>query len=77
MSEEEVKALVEMKDMLKYENEKLKQEKTELIEWLKNKKEHCIKTKDSEVVDDLGKEQLLGCYLTCESLLEKLEKEIN
>ena len=34
MSEEEMKALVEMKDMLKHENEKLKQEKQELIEWL-------------------------------------------
>ena len=29
-----MKALVEMKDMLKYENEKLKQEKEELIKWL-------------------------------------------
>ena len=34
MSEEEVKALVEMKDMLKAENAKLKQDKKELKEWL-------------------------------------------
>lgn len=42
MSEEEVKALVEMKDMLKAENTKLKQEKKKLKEWL----EEEIKTLD-------------------------------
>ena len=35
MSEEEMKALVEMKDMLKHENEKLKQDKQGLIKELK------------------------------------------
>lgn len=65
MSEEEMKALVEMNNMLKYENDKLKQDKQELIEWLKNRKNYCIQEKDKRY-----REQLLGSYITCEMILE-------
>lgn len=74
-------------DRLEKQLSQLKQEKKELIEWLENKKKYCIQEKDTvapatpnytftisnkEYIDDLGKEQLLGCYLTCEILLERL-----
>lgn len=39
-----MKALVEMNNMLKYENEKLKQEKQDLIEWLKEEIKNCNPT---------------------------------
>ena len=36
-----MKALVEMNNMLKHENEKLKQDKQKLIEWLKEEIKNC------------------------------------
>lgn len=43
-----------------------------LKKWLEEKKEYCIKEKEKKCVNDLGKEQLLGCYLTCQEVLERL-----
>lgn len=34
------------------------------------KKEHCIKGKNSPCLNTLQKEQLLGCYITCEEILK-------
>lgn len=64
MSEEEVKALVEMKDMLKVENAKLKQEKEDLIKWLD------IKIKHISWFDNSGYTR--GEYNTLKEILEKL-----
>lgn len=41
MSEEEMKALVEMNNMLKHENTKLKHDKQKLIEWLEDEIKNC------------------------------------
>ena len=40
--------------------------------WLEKKRDYCIQEKDKKYIDDLGKEQLLGCYLTCIEVLERL-----
>lgn len=74
MSEEEVKALVEMKDMLKVENAKLKQEKENLTTIVANK---IIEDFDIEtpLKDELNNARLEIISLEEALLLERQEKQ--
>ena len=66
----ECKLVEELKDNIK----QYKQQIDELKQWLENKKDYCIKEKDKEYIDSLGKEQLLGAYICCEQVLSKLKE---
>ena len=75
MSEEEMKALVEMNNMLKHENEKLKQDKQELIEMLKkriDKVESVIWTEESGERHHGASYSDVGYARALKDVLEKL-----
>jgi len=74
MSEEEMKALVEMNNMLKHENTKLKQDKQELKEWLEGKINRISGTTSHTYTDSLGKTVIVNRLIqdAYEDILEKL-----
>lgn len=63
-------------DTLLKQNKKLQAKLDMVKEYCIKQKKHCLKEKEKDYIDDLGKEQLLGSYITCELILSKLEEVV-
>lgn len=72
MSEEEMKALVEMKDMLKAENTKLKQEKEKLKKYFDEVQKRCNLMGLTTMGDEY--DYAHETYEICRDILSKLKE---